>query len=66
LTGRITRLIDGEQAGWITGDDGNDYAFTAQSLVSPIFFSLLVGMSVSFTGAGSSGRRKAMSVIVTK
>ena len=66
MTGRITRLIDNEQAGTITGDDGNDYVFSSGSLVSATFLSLHLGLSVSFSAVGWPGTRKAMRVSVTK
>jgi len=64
MTGRISRLIDGQQTGTITGDDGLDYPFKAHSLVGVAFGSLHPGLGVVFTPAVSSGERQALTVRV--
>ena len=48
-TGRISRLVDSQQIGTITGDDGKEYVFSASSLQGVTFGQLSLGTSVSFS-----------------
>jgi hypothetical protein len=40
MTGRITRLIDEQQAGRIAGEDGIEYAFQGGALIGTTFGAL--------------------------
>src|SRR4029077_14676881 len=47
--GRISRLVDSQQVGTITGDDGKEYVFSSSSLRGLTFGQLSLGTSVSFS-----------------
>ncbi|HEV3139349.1 MAG TPA: hypothetical protein VGY57_02470 [Vicinamibacterales bacterium] len=61
--GRISRLVDSQQAGSITGDDGKEYVFSASSLRGLTFAQLSLGTAVSFspTAAGRLLRAELVS-----
>ena len=65
MTGRITRLIDDQQFGVISGEDGVDYVFHSRSLIDIAFRLLHLGASVSFTPTNISGARRAEAVRVS-
>jgi hypothetical protein len=47
--GRISRLVDSQQIGTITGDDGKEYVFSGSSLRGITFGQLSLGTAVSFS-----------------
>jgi len=47
--GRISRLLDSQQTGSITADDGNEYVFSASALRGLTFAQLTLGTAVSFS-----------------
>jgi hypothetical protein len=49
MTGRITRLIDEQQAGRIAGEDGIEYTFQGGALIGITFGALHLGEQVTFT-----------------
>jgi hypothetical protein len=49
MDGRITRLIDDQQFGIVSGEDGADYTFASVALIGATFGDLHVGATVSFT-----------------
>jgi hypothetical protein len=49
--GRISRLVDSQQVGTITGDDGKEYVFSSSSLRGLTFGQLSLVTSVSFSPA---------------
>jgi hypothetical protein len=49
MDGRITRLIEDQQFGIVSGEDGVDYTFSSASLIGVTFGDLHVGATVSFT-----------------
>jgi hypothetical protein len=51
MTGRITKLIDHQQTGVITRDDGIEYRFTDSVLVGTTFHVLHIGEPVQFIPA---------------
>jgi hypothetical protein len=48
MTGRITKLIDNQQSGIITRDDGVEYAFRDGALIGTTFRGLQLGEAVEF------------------
>ena len=66
MTGSIIRLAEGQQTGTIAGDDGNDYQFTAHSLLGMAFSSLFLGLTVTFTPSRGPTAHIAMSVRLPK
>jgi hypothetical protein len=48
MNGRITKLVDGEQTGIITRDDGIEYKFTDSALAGTTFNALSLGEPVQF------------------
>ena len=48
MTGRITRLIDDQQTGIISADDGIEYAFRSGALIGVAFGALHLGARVTF------------------
>jgi hypothetical protein len=64
MNGRITRLIDDEQIGSITAEDGTDYPFSGRSMLGADFSTLCVGLWVTFTPSAGPGTRTATSVRV--
>ena len=60
MTGRITRLIDDQQAGTIAGEDGLDYGFRGGSLIGATFGSLHIGIRVTFEADGQTHRASAI------
>jgi hypothetical protein len=65
MTGRIIRLVDHEQAGTITADDGNHYAFQARAISQGTFKDLSLGTPVSFEPIlGAHGNHRATAVRV--
>jgi cold shock CspA family protein len=63
MTGRITRLIDDQQTGLISGDDGVDYAFESASLLGMTFGSLHVGARVTFEPTAATRRAAAVKLV---
>ena len=49
--GRISRLLDSQQTGAITADDGREYVFSASALCGMTFAQLSLGTAVSFSPA---------------
>jgi cold shock CspA family protein len=49
MDGRITKLIDHQQGGIITSDDGVEYAFRDSALIGTTFNSLQIGGKVVFS-----------------
>jgi cold shock CspA family protein len=67
MTGRIIRLVDHEQVGTISADDGDDYAFHASALSQGRFKDLSLGTPVSFEPILAHGARRATLVrVLTK
>jgi cold shock CspA family protein len=48
MTGRITRLIDDQQFGTISAEDGQDYVFDSMALSQTKFSDLSLGAAVTF------------------
>jgi hypothetical protein len=48
LTGRITKLIDNQQSGVITRDDGVEFVFRDGALIGTTFRGLQLGEAVEF------------------
>jgi hypothetical protein len=65
MTGRITRLIDDQQAGTIAGEDGTDYTFQGSSLLGMTFGALGLGTAVTFVATAAT-KRAAVVRLVTK
>lgn len=63
MTGRITRLIDDQQAGTIVGEDGIDYAFSSHSLLGMTFASLHVGAAVTFVPTAMTKRATVIRLV---
>jgi cold shock CspA family protein len=66
MTGRIIRLVDHEQIGAISAEDGADYVFHASALNHGAFKDLLLGTPVSFEPITSQGARRATLVRVLR
>ena len=65
MTGRIVRLVDHQQLGAITADDGNEYIFYAGAMRRGTFPELALGTLVSFEAIpGAHGTRQATAVRV--
>jgi len=47
--GRISRLVDSQQVGSITADDGKEYVFSASALRGLTFAELSLGTAVTFS-----------------
>ncbi len=62
MTGRITRLIDDQQLGTITGEDGMDYSFRSGTLITAAFGSLHLGAKVTFEPDATRHRAAAVRV----
>jgi len=60
MTGRITRLIDDQQAGSIAGEDGIEYAFQGGALIGTTFGALHLGEQVTFTPSAAPPRAAAI------
>ena len=60
MTGRITRLIDDQQAGRIAGEDGIEYAFQGDALIGTTFGALHLGEQVTFTPSAAPPRAAAI------
>jgi hypothetical protein len=65
MTGRITRLIDDQQAGTIAGEDGVDYGFRGGALIDASFGSLHIGARVTFVADELTHRAAAIRVAPT-
>ena len=48
-SGRVSRLVDSQQVGSITADDGKEYVFSANALRGTTFAQLSLGTPVSFS-----------------
>jgi hypothetical protein len=59
MRGRISRTLDDQDHGTITGDDGADYAFHSGSLVDASSRRLLVGDVVEFVPINATTSRHA-------
>jgi cold shock CspA family protein len=66
MTGRIIRLVDHEQIGTITAEDGDEYVFHASALSRGTFKDLVLGMPVSFEPITAHGTRRATLVNVLR
>ena len=66
MTGRIIRLVDHEQIGAISADDGADYVFHASALSHATFRDLILGTPVSFEPITAQGTRRATLVRVLR
>jgi len=60
MTGRITRLVDEQQAGRIAGEDGIEYAFQGGALIGTTFGALHLGEQVTFTPTATPPRAGAV------
>ena len=49
MPGRITQILDDQQAGIIVGEDGAEYAFHSGALINTEFRWLRVGNTIEFT-----------------
>jgi len=49
MNGRITKLIDHQQGGVITSDDGVEYTFRDSALIGTTFNALQIGGKVVFS-----------------
>jgi hypothetical protein len=56
MDGRITKLIDHQQGGVITSDDGVEYTFRDSALIGTTFNSLQIGCKVVFNPLESRQR----------
>jgi cold shock CspA family protein len=48
MTGRITRLIEDQQCGTISAEDGQEYVFQSMALSQTKFSDLSLGAAVTF------------------
>jgi cold shock CspA family protein len=62
MTGRVTKLIDDQQFGTISGEDGIDYRFEGRALLGVQFFSLHVGVRVTFVASPELQRASAVRI----
>lgn len=56
MTGRITKLIDEQQAGIISADDGLEYQFRSGALIGVQFGALHLGARVTFVPSETTHR----------
>ena len=66
MTGRITRLIDDQQVGIISAEDGIDYHFASHSLLGTAFGMLHVGAPVTFVPNATTKRAAGVKIDVPK
>ena len=60
MTGRITRLVDDQQTGIISADDGVEYAFRSGALIGVAFGVLHLGARVTFVPSETTRRAAAV------
>ncbi len=62
-SGYIKAIIPGKGFGFITGDDGIDYFFHAQGVITPDFNQLREGMSVDFLATDGKKGPKGIGIV---
>lgn len=66
MRGKITRVVADKGIGFISGEDGSDYAFQRSALQNEQFDALLEGVGVRFDAVQSPKGPQAKAVRVIK